>query len=364
MIELAEIFRRHGAEYRARYQNRLPSSQLRAMRDIEDCRTAVLGGQVYYCAPCRRERYSYHSCKNRHCPKCQNENAQQWLEKQCALLLPAHYFLVTVTLPSQLRHLAGRLPKTIYSLLFQSAAAALLKLARDPKYLGGLPALIGILHSWRRDLLFHPHIHFLVTGGGLSPDAKKWRWTAENYLLNVEAFSIIFRAKFREALKKAGLLDRVPLQAWIKKWVVHAKAVGNGEATLKYLAPYIFRAAISNNRIEKLEAGQVTFRYRDNNSKLWMRRTLKAEEFIRRFLQHVLPKGFIKVRYYGLLSPRKRRLLEKARKLLGAGCKTKKDGHSSNSGVPENERSACRCPKCGTVMTLLRVLLPHLRGPP
>jgi len=363
MVELAEILRRHGAEYCARYQNRLPFRQLRAMRDIQDCRTPALGGQVYSCAPCGEERYTYHSCKNRHCPKCQSENAARWLERQKKLLLPVPYFLVSATLPSELRPLAGKLPKTIYRLLFQAASAALLKLARDPKFLGGRPGVIGILHTWKRDLLFHPHIHFLVTGGGMSPDGKTWRWAAKEYLVNVVALSIIFRAKFRDALKKAGLFDQVPPRVWNKRWVVHAKAVGNGEATLKYLAPYIFRTAISNNRIEKLEDGAVTFRYQENKTKQWQRCTLKAGEFIRRFLQHVLPKRFIKVRYYGLLSPRKRQLLDRARSLLGARDVKRIKG-STGSEVTNSRQFGCRCQKCGKPMILARVLLRNARAPP
>lgn len=364
MVELAEIFRRHGAEYRARYLNRLPFRQLKAMRDIQDCRTPALGGQVYSCAPCGEQRYTYHSCKNRHCPKCQSEKAQQWLERQRALLLPVPYFLVTATLPSELRPLAAKLPKTIYGLIFRTAAAAILKLARDPKYLGGLPGVIGVLHTWTRDLLFHLHVHFLVTGGGLSPDAKTWCAAANNYLVNFQAIAIIFRAKFRDALKKASLFDQVPPRVWKKTWVVHVKAVGNAEATLKYLAPYVYRTGISNNRIEKLEDGAVTFRYRESKTKLWKRSTLMAPEFIRRFLQHVLPKGFTKVRYYGLLSHRKRHLLDKARTCLGLSDAKLKNRTAGRAAAPNNKAAGCRCPKCGRIMTPDRVLPRTSRGPP
>lgn len=357
MVELAEILRRFGARFRERYGSWLPFAQRRAMRDIQACRTPLLGGQLYHCDSCRHEHYSYHSCKNRHCPKCQNDAAQRWLEKQRALLLPVPYFLLTATLPAELRPLARKLPRTIYSLLFQCTIAALLKLTHDRKYLGALPGIVALLHTWRRDLLHHPHVHCLVTGGGLSNEGAKWRGVNNSYLVNVEACSLILRAKFRDALHKAGLLDRVDPRIWKKMWVVHVKPVGNGLPALKYLAPYVFRAAITNRRIEKLEGDAVTFRYRDGRSGNWLRCTLKAAEFIRRFLQHVLPKRFIKVRYYGLLSPRKRHLLEKARLLLGAKSATKKPG------APQVRESMNRCPSCGTIMTLLRTL-PANRAPP
>lgn len=360
MVELAEIFRRHGAQYRSRYQNRLPFRQLRAMRDIQDCRTPVLGGQIYACAPCGEERYSYHSCKNRHCPKCQSEQAE--LQKE--LLLPVPYFLVTATLPSELRPLAGKLPRTVYRLLLKAASAALLKLARDRKYLGGIPGVIAVLHTWKRDLLFHPHVHFLVTGGGVAPDGKTWRWTAKNYLVNVQALSSIFRAKFRHALAKAGLCVQIPPRVWEKEWVVHAKAVGNGEAALKYLTPYIFRIAITNNRIEKLEDCAVTFRYKENKTKQWKRCALEVGEFIRRFLQHVLPKRFIKVRYYGLFSARKRRLLDQVRLLLKARVYKSRGCRSAGAGMQPKKIIGCRCPKCGNLMTPTRILLRETRGPP
>ena len=279
MVELAEILRRFKARFLERFGKGLPFAQRRAMGAIEACRTPRLGGQVYQCPDCQKERYSYHSCKNRHCPKCQGDNARQWLEQLRALLLPVPYFLLTATLPAQLRPLARKLPKTIYNLLFQSATAALLKLTRDRKYLGGaLPGLIAILHTWKRDLLFHPHIHCLVTGGGLSKDGKKWRATNNTYLVNVKACSKIYRAKFRDAINKAGLADQIDPKVWRKKWVVHVIPVGNGVPALKYLAPYVFRIAITNSSIEKLEGAEVTFRFRDGKTKIWRRCTLKAEE--------------------------------------------------------------------------------------
>jgi len=333
------------------------------MRDIEACRTSRLGGQLYRCDNCRQERYSYHSCKNRHCPKCQNDTAGRWLEQQQRLLLPARYFLLTATLPAELRPLARMRPGTIYGLLFQCALAALFKLTRDRKFLGALPSVVAVLHTWRRDLHFHPHVHCLVTGGGLSLDGTRWRAVNRSYLVSVRACSLIFRAKFRDALTRAGLIDQVAPRVWKKPWVVHLKPVGDGLPALKYLAPYIFRTAITNRRIERLEDDAVTFRFRDGKTGTWRRCTLPALDFLRRFLQHVLPKGFVKVRAYGLLSPKKRHLLERARYLL-THRRHCSDRAPATAASDTPSRSACCCPRCGATMTLLHTLFPNQRAPP
>jgi hypothetical protein len=319
MVELADIFWRHGPEYRAKFQDRMPRSHLEAMEAIEHCRTEALGGHVYQCMACGALEYSYHSCKNRHCPKCQHEEATQWLEKQRELLLPVPYFLVTFTLPEELRPVARSQQRLIYNLLFQTSAATLKTLAQDPDYLGGQIGMVGVLHTWTRDMAYHPHIHYLVPGGALSLDGSTWlspRYA--DWLVPVRALSKIFRGKFKEALTKAGLVEHVPPQVWQKDWVVHCEPAGTGNEVLTYLVPYIRRIAITNNRIEKLEDGRVTFRFKESGSLVWKHLTLPAEEFIRRFLQHVLPKGFRKVRYYGFLSPHGRQALAQSRTLLQA----------------------------------------------
>jgi hypothetical protein len=328
------------------------------MQDIEQCRTPSLGGQLYYCAQCDQQRYSYHSCKNRHCPKCQNEQANEWLQEQKELLLPTHHFLVTFTLPAELRPLARRHQKTIYNLLFRASSATLLQLAQDPRFVGARLAMVGVLHTWTRQLLYHPHVHYLVTGGGLTNDCH-WRAARKDFLVPVKALSLIFRAKFRDALKKTALFALVPPCLWRKDWVVHSEPVGSGEQAFKYLAPYIFRVAISNNRILKLQHGAVTFSYKESATDQLKRCTVSAEEFIRRFLQHVLPKRFIKVRYYGLLSPAQRQLLQKARQLLSANT-TKLNGEVLK---PIQPRSLLSCPQCRGPLTLLGPLAPRGRAP-
>jgi Transposase zinc-binding domain/Putative transposase len=233
MLELADIFRRYGPDYRAQFQERMPPSHLRAMRDIENCRTPPLGGQIYLCEPCHEFLYSYHSCQNRHCPKCQNDAADDWLNQQRQLLLPVPSFLVTFTLPEELHALARSHQQVLYGILFRASAAALQKLARDPKYVGGQMGMMGVLETWARDLHYHPHVLYVVPGGGLSDYHRRWLPANPKFFLPVKALSRIFRAKFRDALKKAGLFDSVSPQLWKKDWVVHCEPVGNGEQALK-----------------------------------------------------------------------------------------------------------------------------------
>jgi Putative transposase/Transposase zinc-binding domain len=358
MLEVADIFRLHGPQYRAQFGARMLPSHLRAMQDIELCRTESLGGQVYYCAQCAEQRYSYHSCKNRHCPKCQNEQANDWLQAQQSLLLPTHHFLVTFTLPGQLRAVTRSNQKPIYNLLFRASSQALLQLAQDPRFVGARLGMVGVLHTWTRQLLYHPHVHYLVTGGGLTADGC-WRSSRKDFLVPVKALSRIFRAKFREQLKKTDLFALVAAGVWRKDWVVHSEPVGSGAQAFQYLAPYIFRVAISNNRLRKLQNGKVSFSYKESHTDLLRHCTLSAHEFIRRFLQHVLPPRFIKVRYYGLLSPAQRQLLQLARQLLPATTSKLIRQHV----MPTEPPKVPLCPHCRLPLTLLRPLAPRGRAP-
>lgn len=353
-IELADIFRSHAQSYVERYGKRMLPSHRKAMRDITLCRTEALGGQAYRCEPCDRFDYSYHSCSNRHCPKCQNQKATDWLAQQSGLLLPVVYFMATVTLPDSLRRLARSHQKLIYGLLFRCAAQAIQKLARDPKYIGAQVGMLGILQTWTRDLRYHPHVHFLIPAGGFSKDGR-WLPAHGEYLMPEKALAIIIRAKFRDALKKTVLFNDVPPQTWKKEWVIDICPVGKGKSALKYLAPYIFRVAISNNRILSLRDGMVTFKCKAADRKHYETVTVSAEEFIRRFLQHILPRGFVKVRYYGFFSPRKRHELEAIQQLFGLSVEKE---HSGNA-VPVNENAHTpRCPKCGGAMVLVAELKP------
>jgi len=271
--------------------------------------------------------------------------------------------MVTFTLPEQLRQLARSHQKIIYNILFRTSAAALMKLALDPRFIGGKIGMLGVLQSWRRDLHFHPHIHYIVPGGGLSADGR-WLPSRDNFLVPVEALSVIFRAKFRDELKKTELFGEISADVWKKGWVVHCEAVGDGEDALEYVADYVHRIAISNHRILTDQEGMVTFKYKDSDTKEWKIPTIPAEEFIRRFLQHVLPDHFVKVRYYGLLSPKNRKQFQKAKQLLGV---EPKDGLEPEQKSEKDDQKpgekTIPCPKCGTPMKRIRKI-PRQRKPP
>lgn len=370
MPELADIFRTYGPAYRAKFTGKIPPQHLRVMRAIERCRTPALGGHVYTCPDCHETLYRYHSCRNRHCPKCQHANAQRWLEAQYALQLPVPYFLLTFTLPSQLRPFARSHQKLVYDALFRTSAEAAQQLARDPRFVGGTLGLVGVLHTWARDLSYHPHVHYLAPAGGLADDGQTWRPSRKKFLVPVKALAKLFRAKFRDALRKTNGFADIPAAVWEQDWVVHCKPVGDGRTALKYLAPYIFRVALSNRRIVKVEHDQVTFRYKTNSGQTKFC-TLPAERFIHRFLQHVLPKGFVKVRYYGLFCPARRQKLEPLRAQLAAQSAappapaTNADSNSSDTPLPSmTSTRTVHCPACGHVMHHQATLPALGRAPP
>jgi hypothetical protein len=369
MLELADIVRAAGEVYQRLHGATLLPSHRRALRDIVACRTAALGGHVRACDHCGVRQYSYHSCRNRHCPKCHGEQTQRWLERQRARLLPCAYFLLTFTLPAELRALARAHQKLVYGLLMTAAGAALLKLAADPRYLGARPGMLAMLHTWTRALLYHPHVHMLVTAGGLRDADRAWvapRRAA--FLVPGRALSRLFRAKVRAGLCQAGLLDQVPSTVWHHEWVVHVQHAGTGDKVLDYLARYVFRIAIVNSRLERFDNDQVTFRYRDGRTGTIKWCTLDAVAFLGRFLQHVLPQGFSKVRRYGLFSPSRHDLLAQARDHLLA---TSDDPAPPRRApidpgpdlVPETP-PRLRCPACGIgVLHLVETLLPCQRSP-
>src|SRR5215207_10146340 len=332
------------------------------MQAIEACRTEALGGHVYSCPSCQTIRYSYHSCRNRHCPTCQHQATQEWLAEQHALLLPVPYFLVTFTLPSELRAIARQQPETLYPLLFRTSAAALQQLAHDPRFLGGQSGMLGVLQTWTRDLRYHPHVHYLVPSLALAPDAKRWLVGKSDFLVHVKPLGELFRAKFRAGLRQTPWAGQVDARAWAKSWVVDCRSVGNGASALKYLAPYIFRIALSNNRIEQVANGEVTFRYIEGKTGAQKRATLPVDVFIGRFLAHVLPKGFVKVRYYGLLSVGKRHLLAEVRSILALGQAAPAPPYAGAAADPlvvPPERAVRRCPSCGQPMQLVQTLQPQ-----
>lgn len=366
MSTLADIVRQYGTDYEEKYGERILPSHRRTLRDLAQCRTATLGGHMYHCEDCGETHYQYHSCQNRHCPQCQHQLGEQWLISQQNLLLPVPYFMVTFTLPAGLHEVVRQHQKIMYSLLFRASAAALQLLAWDPRYVGGQIGMVGVLHTWGRQLNYHPHVHYLVPAGGLSADGQQWVPAQRNFLVPVKALSVLFRAKFRDALKRTEVFAQVPPEVWQQDWVVHCKPVGKGVGALKYLAPYIFRVAISNHRILKVTDGKVTFRYRESDTGRLCTCTLTTEEFLRRFLQHVLPRGFVKVRYYGLFSPSLRHQLPRIRLVLtppGTGDEGDLEPVASST-EPVPDRAGVSCPRCGQTMRWVKRLRPSARCPP
>ena len=322
---MADIFRQHGPAYRE--SHRLPRNHLRAMHAIEACRTSVLGGHKDQCDQCGHLEISYNSCRNRHCPKCQTLRKEKWIEARSEDLLPIQYFHVVFTIPSELNHLALMNRKVIYDLLFRAVSGTLMELANDQKHLGVTIGAIGILHTWGQNLMDHPHIHAIVTGGGLSSDGSRWMPCRKGFLFPVKVMSALFSGKFLDHLKhcfkrgelvfpgNAGhLMEPVDFetfrrQLYQKKWVVYCKPPFDGpKGVLQYLGRYTHRIAISNNRILAIRDGHVSFLWRDyadGNRQKTM--TLKADEFIRRFLLHVLPERYVRIRHFGLLANRNRK---------------------------------------------------------
>lgn len=334
--EVADIFCKYGPAYRE--SHKLPLQSLKVMSSIEDCRTGALGGHVDKCNNCGQERNSYNSCRNRHCPKCQGLEQLKWLDKRHQELLPVRYFHLVFTIPFELNSLTLVNQKEMYGILFKAASQTISMLSDQEKHLGARPGCIAVLHTWGQNLMDHPHIHMIVTGGGLSLDGKKWINSSKKFFLPVKVMSKVFRGKFLAFLKEAyrdhkllyagnvkvlkqenefkKLLDVL----YEKQWIVYAKKpFGNAAKVLKYLGRYTHRIAISNHRIESIENNKVSFKWKDYSDKSKVKTmSLKPEEFIRRFLLHVLPIGFFKIRYYGLLSSRiKKSKLELCCKLLG-----------------------------------------------
>jgi hypothetical protein len=369
VVTLGDIFRQYGPTYREKYGERMLPGHRRAMWAIEHCRTPALGGHVYHCERCDSYHYHYHSCRNRHCPQCQTLKGHQWLVRQEKLLLPVPYFMLTFTLPGALRQVARRHQKLFYELLFRTSAAALQQLAADSRFMGGQLGMVGVLHTWGRNLSFHPHVHYVVPAVGWTPEGQVCLAKRVHFLLPVKALSRIFRAKFRDALRDTACFGDISDTVWQQEWVAHCQPVGCGLPALKYLAPYIFRVALSNRRIIKLAQNKVTFRYRATDTGVLKTCTLHVEEFIRRYLQHVLPKGFVKVRYYGFFSPGSRPRLALIRDQLTLLAPQPRDLEKTSPATAHTQvltvtQPVFRCPTCGQALRRCASLAPQERAPP
>jgi hypothetical protein len=304
MNTIHDIFMEFGPEYLARFGESIPQNHRKVMDAIINCRTPACGMVVYDCIECGEIHHAFRSCGNRHCPNCQHQKTMDWLNRQVDRQLPGHHFFITFTVPEQLRFFMRSHQSVSYDALFRSSSDALKKLTPDEKYMGAdLPGFFGVLHTWGRQMQYHPHIHYLAVGGAFSKKDGKWHPTTEDFYLPVRALSRIIRAKFRDLMTDAGLYDRISSEVWKIDWNVHIQPVKTAEQTIRYLAPYVFKVAISDHRIEKVDGRIVTIRYKKSGSSRTRRLNLDAMEFIRRFLQHVLPTGFKKVRYYGLMNP-------------------------------------------------------------
>ena len=352
---MAEILRQYGTEYLKKYADKILPSHLKTIRHVTACRTPELGGQKWLCEKCGKIKYCYHSCRDRNCSKCQNDRIDNWLEGQFDLLLPVPYFMATITVPEPLRSLFRSHQKCMYHLLFKASAEALMTLALDKRFLGACIGLIGVLQTWTRMLAYHPHIHFLVPGGGIKDG--RWKYAKPNLLVHVKPLSRMIRRMFREMLKQTDLYELVPKSVWKQEWVCHIQHVGSGESSLKYLAPYIYRGPISDKNILNCNNDRVSFRYKDQDSKKFKTCYFDAIEFIRRYLQHVLPKGFVKVRYFGFLATKKRADLDFIKELIGKRLSRK------NVSYPKKPKKVMTCPDCGQVLVFV-CEIPRLRGPP
>ena len=373
MPEVADAFRRFGDSYMEAHGAAMLPSHRRAIADIVACRTEALGGQQWCCNDCGTLLHVFHSCRNRACPKCHGEQTQDWLEQRREEMLPVPYFHVTVTVPEELRDVLRRHQLTGYGALMKAAAASIIDLGRNPRWVGGTVGVLAVLHTWTQRLVFHPHVHCLVTGGGLSDDGATWHPAGKTFLFPKSALAALARARFRDAF--AGLCPDVdlPPHVWQIPWVVHITPWGEGQqAALDYLARYAFRIAITNRRILAVDDNTVTYRYKDRAADRHRKETVSGHEFMRRFLQHVLPKGFHKVRYYGLWHASRRDHARNLRNVLlleqPADPPADPPVEPDIADAPEpaaGQPSLRRCPHCQTGhLTLVRRLSPaRPRGP-
>ena len=380
-LEVADIFRDHGQAWLAANRGHVSLEQMKVMTAVERCRTAALGGHVARCEneACGHLHIAYNSCRNRHCPKCQATAAQDWLEAREAELLPVGYFHVVFTLPAPIADIAFQNKRVVYDLLFKASAETMLTIAADPKHLGARIGITAVLHTWGSAMTHHPHVHMIVPGGGISLDGSKWISCRKTFLLSFSVLSQLFKRLFLEKLIKAhddrllnfygehaGLADRVTFDAFLKpvrklNWYVNIKDPFAGpDAVLAYLSRYTHRVAISNRRLVRVDADGVAFRYKDyraGHRERWKTMTLTPHEFIRRFLSHVLPKGFHRIRHYGLFANGNRATnIARARALLSVHMPTKDEADNVEDANPDETRILnLPCPCCGGRMIIIEV---------
>lgn len=376
-LDLATIFQRYGPQYIKRFGERMPFTHLQAIEDIAQCRTDAFGGHLDICDHCGYTHFYYHSCYNRSCPQCNGIHTQKWIEKRTAELLPVDYYHVVFTLPKEIQPFVRSNPIKLLNVLFKASTDALVKLMADPKFAGGKPGMIAVMHTWTRAMLYHPHVHYLVPGVVITNSSNtkgeggvQWAFLPtrkKKFLVPVKALSVSFRNTFIEMAEKELPDVKFPQIIRDMQWITFSKPTLEGDngtkAVIQYLARYVNRVAITNNRILEDNKGRITFKYQTSNDRIWKQISLDAMEFIRRFLQHVLPKGFHKVRYYGFLAPTCRKRLQKLtegiemHKGIGLVIDNIEKRNNKSQQLPAEPKSFSKCPTCkvGNMVVILHL---------
>jgi hypothetical protein len=361
METIRDIFVEYAPDYIERFKDKMPEEHLKVIDAIINCRTESCGIAVYECTVCGEIHHVFRSCGNRHCPTCQHQKAFEWMGRQFEKQVPGHHFMATFTVPEEIREFIRSNQREAYGAMFKASSDSIKKMVKDDKYAGGdLPGFLGVLHTWGSMLPFHPHIHYIIPGGAFSRDDGQWHPSRIDFFLPVKALSKIYKAKFKDQMTQKGLIEKVPPEVWEIDWNVNIQAVGDAENSIRYLSPYIFKVAISDHRIVSVEDGNVTFQYKKKGSSRPRTTTVNAFEFLRRFLQHVLPSGFMKVRYYGFMNPNSSIKLEAVRQVIELcfGFEVK---------IPEFDIKTgefMSCPTCGSPLKYLYSVLPFQMMPP
>lgn len=360
---VSQVLRHYAPQYLQRFGHAMPAMQKKVLAAVTACRTGALGTVRYACAQCGAAHVMGRSCGNRHCPLCQAGHSRQWLARQQARLLPCPYFLITFTVPPEVQRVMRRHPRDGYDTLFQASSAALKTLAANPRHVGTRkPGFFGVLHTWGRELQYHPHVHYVVAGGGLSDAGDAWKPSAPNWFVPDKPLAILFRAKLRDEFIARGLYDEVEPAAWKRTWIVDCQAVGDGHGALKYLAAYVFRVAVSEHRLtacdwhDDMDRAVVTLMVKRSGTNEYRPLRLSATEFLRRYLQHVLPRGFQKIRHYGFLGANGRTPLLLIRWLVAIA--NDRVLELCRAEVIAPPRPALSCRFCGGPLLLQEIVLP------
>jgi len=361
-LELADVVRRFAGPYKQQFGDLMLPSHHRALQDIAGCMTEAMGGGRYHCNDCNETFWCYHGCRNRSCPKCHGRQISEWLKSRSAEVLPCGYFHIIATIPSELRSLFLRHQKTLYGLLMKTAAESVRDLAAKKRFVGAEVGILAVLHTWTGQLHHHPHVHMLVTGGGVTDDGTAWHDAPKKFLIPVKKLSPMIAKRFAAALQKGHpeIFEQIPDKLWRRAWCSYCKPYGKGQdAVLNYLARYVFRVALTNRRLMAMDETHVTLRYKDHDTRQWRTVRIEGVQFLRRFLFHVLPKGFHKVRYYGLWHPCKRDRQARARLLLEltttppthtvAVLMADIADEALEQSALTSQDHAVKCPKCGSI---------------